>query len=195
MWPTHTRFSHPSRPALEPTQPPLQWVPGLSRGQSGRGVVLTTHPLLAPRSRKGRAIPLSPLWAFGSVTGYLYLYLYLHILVRMHIWWHFFVFIAPSVCCVLSVISPYSCPVISSVYLEWFMFLLMLWMFSVCASLNATRLAWWRYWAISTCQSVMVRMCLYIPSCCNAYCTRFECRYQCVMKLLNLNFWTVLCLF
>jgi hypothetical protein len=36
--------------------------------------VLTTHPLLAPRSGESRAIPLPPLWAFGPVTGYLYLY-------------------------------------------------------------------------------------------------------------------------
>jgi hypothetical protein len=27
-----------------PTQPPVQWVTGLSRGESGRGVTLTTHP-------------------------------------------------------------------------------------------------------------------------------------------------------
>jgi hypothetical protein len=35
--------------------------------------VLTTHPLLALRSGKSRAIPVPPLWAFGPVTGYLYL--------------------------------------------------------------------------------------------------------------------------
>jgi hypothetical protein len=40
-------FSHTSRPVL-----------GLTRGYSGRGVVLTTHPLLAPRLRMSRATPL-----------------------------------------------------------------------------------------------------------------------------------------
>jgi hypothetical protein len=59
--------SHPSRPTLGPTQPPVQWELGLSRGKSGRGVMLTTYPLLASRSRKGRSIPLSTLWACSGL--------------------------------------------------------------------------------------------------------------------------------
>jgi hypothetical protein len=43
--PVEARFSSRSRPALRPTQPPTQWVPGLSREQSGRGVALTSHPI------------------------------------------------------------------------------------------------------------------------------------------------------
>jgi hypothetical protein len=38
-------FLHLSRLALGPTQPPVQWVPGLFRGlKSGRGVTLTPSP-------------------------------------------------------------------------------------------------------------------------------------------------------
>ena len=37
--------------------------------KSGRSVTLTPHPLLVPRSRKGRAIPLLPLWAVQPVQS------------------------------------------------------------------------------------------------------------------------------
>jgi hypothetical protein len=37
--------------------------------KSGRGLTLTTHQLLVPWSRKGRAIPLLPLWAVWPVQS------------------------------------------------------------------------------------------------------------------------------
>jgi hypothetical protein len=48
------------RPAPRTTQPPVQWVPGLSRGKGGRGVVLITHPHLLCRGsrKKSRSILL-----------------------------------------------------------------------------------------------------------------------------------------
>jgi hypothetical protein len=69
----------------------------------GQGVLLTTHPLLAPRSWKSRAIPLPPLghnWACNGVTlplpvfvesffeGSFYTFLYIVLLPSTR--WHIF---------------------------------------------------------------------------------------------------------
>jgi len=37
--------------------------------KTSRGVKLTPHPLLVPCSRKGRAIPVLPLWAVRPVQS------------------------------------------------------------------------------------------------------------------------------
>jgi hypothetical protein len=50
-------FFSASRPALGPTQPSVQWVPGVKRG---RDVMLTTHPHLVPRLRMSRSYTSSP---------------------------------------------------------------------------------------------------------------------------------------
>jgi len=54
-------FPHLSRPALGPTQPPVQCVLGLSRGKERPGHDPDHSPLLEPWSRKSRAILLLPL--------------------------------------------------------------------------------------------------------------------------------------
>ena len=71
-------FPHPSRPALRPTQPPVQWVPGLSRGVKRPGRRADAPPNLQYRSLKlGRAIPLPALRAVVACIGRTFFKLYM----------------------------------------------------------------------------------------------------------------------
>ena len=63
------RFSARVQTALKPTHPPIEWVPGLSRELSGRGVALTTHPHLTLWLKKEETIPLLPVWALMACSG------------------------------------------------------------------------------------------------------------------------------
>jgi len=60
-------FPHLSRPTLRPTQPPVQWVPGLSQGSKERpGRETDPSPLIVPLSGKSRALYLySPYGSYG----------------------------------------------------------------------------------------------------------------------------------
>jgi hypothetical protein len=69
-----------------PTQPPIQWIPGvLSPGlKRGRCVTVTTHPHLVPRLRMSRSCTSSPPSASMACCGTALLYFILF--TRMYIW-------------------------------------------------------------------------------------------------------------
>jgi hypothetical protein len=63
-----------SRPAIRPTQTPIQWVPGgrFLGVKRSLYVTLTTHPHLVPRSRMNRRYISSPIGVFMAAAGQFY---------------------------------------------------------------------------------------------------------------------------
>ena len=80
--PSEDEIFRPSRPALGPTQLPVKWVSVLSpRVKCGRGVVVTTHSLLVPRSWKSSYNSIHPLVHTGPVTGSICFYICIIIII------------------------------------------------------------------------------------------------------------------
>jgi hypothetical protein len=64
-------FPHLSRPALGPTQPPVQWVPGLSRGERRPGRDADhTPPSRAEVKKEFSYTSIHPMGPPGPVTGF-----------------------------------------------------------------------------------------------------------------------------
>jgi hypothetical protein len=73
-------FPHLSRPAPGPTQPPVQWVPGLSRGQRRPGHDADhTPPSIAEVKKELSYTSTHPIGPPGPVTGFPLPYLHLNI--------------------------------------------------------------------------------------------------------------------
>jgi hypothetical protein len=58
-------FPHLSRPALGPTQSPVQWVPSLSRGIERTQLETDPSPLLVPWTKKVELYLYSPYGPYG----------------------------------------------------------------------------------------------------------------------------------
>jgi hypothetical protein len=67
--PVMARFFHASILAPRPTQPPVQWVPGLSQGYGGQSVMLTTHTLLVMDCRQVQDMISPPLCLHKDFMG------------------------------------------------------------------------------------------------------------------------------
>jgi hypothetical protein len=71
------KVPHPSTPALGPTMPPIQRLPGDFRESCGRGVALTTHPPPPSSSEVTETVQLylySPSGPSRPVPGRIFLY-------------------------------------------------------------------------------------------------------------------------
>jgi len=77
-------FPHSSRPALGPTQPPVQWVPGLSWGKTAGTWHRPPIPSSVGVKERVKLIPLPPSGPSWPVTGWTKKYYYYYYYYRYH---------------------------------------------------------------------------------------------------------------
>jgi hypothetical protein len=79
-------FPYPSRPALGPILPPIQWVSGHYRGKAAGAWRWRPTPIERRGSRKSKAIPLLHLWVFVvcSRVTFIFTLLFSAVLTKHH---------------------------------------------------------------------------------------------------------------
>ena len=107
-------FPHPSRPALPPTQPPVQWVPCILPAVKRQGSGVDHYPFLKPRLKKEWIYTCNPLWAFVTCSRVSFTFTFVLLKRKLKVLWF-------NVC-VLHSIYVFYIQCMCSTFVKWILF-------------------------------------------------------------------------